>query len=52
MDTRNNYKHRNHEIIWQHKKLIAKTKNGENGPSLEVVEVASIQCNLVDKQNQ
>ena len=34
------------------KKLIDKTKNGENVPSLEVVEVVLIQCNLVDNQYQ
>ena len=30
------------------KKLIDKTKNGENVPRLEVVEVVLVQCNLVD----
>ena len=30
------------------KKLINKTKNEENVPSLEVVEVVLVQCNLVD----
>ena len=34
------------------KKLIDKTKNGENVPSLEVGEVVSIQCNLVDNHYQ
>ena len=34
------------------KKLIDKAKNGENKPSLEVVEVALVQCNLVDNQYQ
>ena len=37
------------------KKLIDKTKNGEKGPSLEVVEgveVVLLQCNLVDNQYQ
>ena len=34
------------------KKLIDKTKNGENVPSLEVVEVVLVQCNLVDNQDQ
>ena len=37
------------------KKLIDKTKNGEKGPSLEVVEVVEVvllQCNLVDNQYQ
>ena len=29
------------------KKLIGKTKNGENAPNLEVVEVVLVQCNLV-----
>ena len=33
------------------KKLINKTKNGENVPSLEVVEVVLVQCNLVDNQH-
>ena len=32
------------------KKLIDKTKNGEKVPSLEVVEVVLVQCNLVDNQ--
>ena len=30
------------------KKLINKTKNGENVLSLEIVEVVLIQCNKVD----
>ena len=34
------------------KKLIDKTKNGENMPSLEVVEGVLVQCNLVDNQYQ
>ena len=34
------------------KKLIDKTKNEENVPSLEVVEVVLVQCNLVDNQYQ
>ena len=32
------------------KKLIDKTRNGEKIPSLEVVEVVLVQCNLVDNQ--
>ena len=32
------------------KKLIDKTKNGENIPSLEVAEVLLVQFNLVDNQ--
>ena len=34
------------------KKLINKTKNGENKPSFEVAEVFLVQCNLVDNQYQ
>ena len=34
------------------KKLMNKTKNGENVPSLEVVEVALVQCNLVGNRYQ
>ena len=34
------------------KKLIDKTKNRENVPSLEVVEVVLVQYNLVDNQCQ
>ena len=33
-------------------KLIDKTKNGEKVPSLEVIEVVLVQCNLVDNQYQ
>ena len=32
------------------KKSIDKTKNGENVPSLEVVEIVLVQYNLVDNQ--
>ena len=34
------------------KKLINKTKNGENVPSFEVLEVVLVQCNLEDNQYQ
>ena len=34
------------------KNLIDKTTNGENVPRLEVVEVVSVECNLVDNQYQ
>ena len=34
------------------KKLIDKTKNGENVSSHEVVEVVLLQCNLIDNQYQ
>ena len=33
-------------------KLIGKTKNGEKVPSLEVIKVVLVQCNLVDNQYQ
>ena len=38
-------------MVAQHK-LIDKTKTGEKLPSLEVVEVVLVQCNLVDNQYQ
>ena len=34
------------------KKIIGKTKNGENLPSLEGAEVVLVQCNFVDNQYQ
>ena len=34
------------------KKIIDKTKNGENAPSLEVVEIFLVQCNLAYSQRQ
>ena len=40
------------ELFGSTKKLIDKTKNGETVPSLEVVEVLLVQCNLVDNQYQ
>ena len=40
------------ELFGSTKKLIGETKNGENLPSLEVVEVVLVQCNLVDNQYQ
>ena len=40
------------ELLGSTKKLIDKTRNGENVPSLEVVEVGLVQCNLVDHQYQ
>ena len=33
------------------KKLIYKTKSRENLPSIEMVEVVLVQCNLVDNQS-
>ena len=38
----------NDETICGTKKLIGKTNNGEKVPSLEVIEVVLVQCNLVD----
>ena len=32
------------------KQLIDKTKNGENVPSLEIVQAVLVHCNLVDNQ--
>ena len=40
------------KLFGRTKKLIDKTKNGENVPSLEVVEVVLAQCNLLDNQYQ
>ena len=40
------------KLISSTKKLIDKTKNGENVPGLEVVEVVLVHCNLVDNQYQ
>ena len=40
------------KVFGSTKKLIDKTKNGENIPRLEVVEVVLVQCNLVDNQYQ
>ena len=40
------------KLFGRTKKLINKTKNGENVPSLEVVEVVLAQCNLLDNQYQ
>ena len=40
------------ELFGSAKKLIDKTENGENVPSLEVAEVVLVQCNLVDDQYQ
>ena len=38
--------------MWQHKKNNRQTKNREKVPSLEVVEVFLVQCNLEDNQYQ
>ena len=40
------------KLLGSTKKLIDKTKNGENIPVLEVAEVVLVQCNLVDNQYQ
>ena len=40
------------KLFCRAKNLIDKTKNGENAPSLEVVEVVLVQCNLVDNRYQ
>ena len=36
----------------ENKKLIGKTKDGENVPSLKIVEVVLVRCDLVDNQYQ
>ena len=38
------------KLLGSTKKLIDKTKNGDNVLSLEVLEVVVLQCNLVDNQ--
>ena len=40
------------KLFGSKKKSIDKTKNAENVPSLEVVEIVLVQCNLVDNQYQ
>ena len=40
------------KLLGSTKKLINKTQNGQNVPSLEVVKVVLVQCNLVDNQYQ
>ena len=40
----------NKKIIWQYKKNRNKTKNRENVPTFKLVEVVSVQINLVDNQ--
>ena len=40
------------ELFGSTKKLINKTKNGENLANIEVVEVVLAQCNLADSQYQ
>ena len=40
------------KLLGRTKKLIDKIKNRENVPSLEVVEIVLVQCNLVDRYQQ
>ena len=40
------------ELFVSIKKVIEKTKNVENIPSLKLVEVVLVKCNLVDNQYQ
>ena len=42
--------HKATKLFSSTKKLIEKTKNWENWPSLEIVEVVLVQCGLVDNQ--
>ena len=43
--------HETMKLFGSTRKLIDKTKNGENVPTLQVVKVVLVQCNLVDNQN-
>ena len=53
MDISQNYKClKTKKLFGNTKKLTDKTKKGENVPSIEVVELISVQCNLVDNQYQ
>ena len=52
MNVRYNCKHLKPWKIWREKKINRQIKEGKNVPSLEVVEVALVQWNLVDKQYQ
>ena len=40
------------ESFGRKNEFIGKTKNGENVPSREVVQVVLVQCNLIDNQYQ
>ena len=40
------------ELFGSKNELIGKTKNRENVPNLEVVEVVLVECNLIDNQYQ
>ena len=40
------------KLVASSKKIIDKTKKGENVPSLQVVEVVLVQCNLIDNEYQ
>ena len=40
------------KLLGNRQKLIDKTKNEDNAPSLEVFEIVLVQCNLLDKQYQ
>ena len=44
--------HETMKLFGSTRKLIDKTKNGENVPTLQVVKVVLVQCNLEDNQNQ
>ena len=44
--------HETMKLFGSTRKLIDKTKNRENVPTLQVVKVVLVQFNLVDNQNQ
>ena len=53
MDIRQNYRPLEPWNYWvAQKKVIDKIKTGESMPSLEVVKVALVQCNIVNNQYQ
>ena len=46
------YNYKQLQIFDSTKKKIEKTKNDDNIPTLEVIEVVLVQCNLVNNQYQ
>ena len=48
MDIGQNYRPETIKLFRSTKKLINKTKNGEEASNFKVVEVVLVQCNLVD----
>ena len=40
------------KLLGSNKRKIAKDKNGENVPNLEIMEVALVHCNIVNNNYQ